>query len=576
MKKIFATLALLVLMAVNSFAAITGDFTAVGQLSSHYSIQPHETATFTLSGAFTGTVALERSQNVLSGWTTVTSTTGLVAVTSLNDTDQNYFYRLKCTAIGEAETISYSLGEATGQIAQTFYDSEGIAQLNIIDGGVTMPGTLAVTGSVSTGAVAASGQITVGSSGTGYDVIMYGDTAGKYAMYDQSEDTFVVKSALDVGTSGAAGSLDIFPATLARGKLAISVANQTGDTTVTLNANAMGQATQVNIADPGAAASYVVQTTAALALAEADVLQDVTPGTVAGSKAVVVTSDKDAGDFRNLDAVNIDAGASGTAGTVDIFPTTAARGKLTLSVADQTADTAVTLAVAGMGQATQVNIADPGAAASYVVQSTAAVTLAEADRLDGAVVANSVAAKVALLDNGGSLQNAFGKGTAEAGVNATEFGDGYHHTTYLTFADMATTVGDNASLAVAKKIYTFPAGAFIIQSAYLYVNLIATDAANKTDTPDIGLGTRAGAGAVATLDLAGTNAENLVTGQTMTDANGTYTVKTVAIATPVVVEAANTDDRYLYVNYADGWADGTDQTALLNGIVVVEWQLMKP
>ena len=56
-------------------------------------------------------------------------------------------------------------------------------------------------------------------------------------------------------------------------------------------------------------------------------LGQVTPGTVSASEIVVPDANKDIGDFRNLDAVNIDAGVSGTAGTVDVFPSTAARGK---------------------------------------------------------------------------------------------------------------------------------------------------------------------------------------------------------------------------------------------------------
>ncbi len=202
---------------------------------------------------------------------------------------------------------------------------------------------------------------------------------------------------IDAGSSGAAGSVDVFPATASRGKLSVTVANQTGDTTVTLNANAMGQATQINLSDPGAAASYMAQSTAALTLAEVDVLDAVTPGTVAASKAVVVDANKDAGDFRNLDAVNLDAGASAVAGSVDVFPTTASKGKLTISCDDQTGNTTVTLKPNLMGQATTVNIPDPGAAASYVAQSTAALTLAEVDVLDAVTPGVAAVSKAVVL-----------------------------------------------------------------------------------------------------------------------------------------------------------------------------------
>ena len=89
----------------------------------------------------------------------------------------------------------------------------------------------------------------------------------------------------------------------------------------------------------------------------------ITPGTVTASKAVVVDSNKDAGDFRNLDCVNLDAGASGTAGTVDVFPTTASKGKLTISATDNTGNTATTVTNAAMGQASTITIPDPGGSA---------------------------------------------------------------------------------------------------------------------------------------------------------------------------------------------------------------------
>jgi hypothetical protein len=70
-----------------------------------------------------------------------------------------------------------------------------------------------------------------------------------------------------------------------------------------------------------------------ISAAELAVIDGVTAGTVTASKAVVVDSSKNIGDFNNLDAVNIDAGASGAAGSVDVFPGTAARGKLAIACA---------------------------------------------------------------------------------------------------------------------------------------------------------------------------------------------------------------------------------------------------
>ena len=153
--------------------------------------------------------------------------------------------------------------------------------------------------------------------------------ASKALVVDANKDLASLRNVtvqnLDAGASGTAGSVDVFPATGSKGKLAITVANQTGNTTVTLNANAMGQATQVNIPDPGAAASYVVQSTAAMTLAEADVLTSVTPGTAAASKAVVADASIDVAGLRNVTGTGtvkgavLEATASLTLGTQKVF-----------------------------------------------------------------------------------------------------------------------------------------------------------------------------------------------------------------------------------------------------------------
>ena len=127
-------------------------------------------------------------------------------------------------------------------------------------------------------------------------------------------------------------------------------------------------------------------------------LDGITAGTVLADKAAIVDANKDIGDFRNLDVTNLDAGLSGTAGTVDVFPTTALKGKLIVSATDNTGNTNVTLTNAAHGQATVVTLPDVGLATSYILQSTAAVTAAEANVLDGATAGTQVASKVVVAD----------------------------------------------------------------------------------------------------------------------------------------------------------------------------------
>ena len=89
----------------------------------------------------------------------------------------------------------------------------------------------------------------------------------------------------------------------------------------------------------------------------------VTAGTVLASKAAVVDSNKDIGDFRNVDVVNLDAGASGTAGTLDVFPTTAAKGKIQIAAADSAGDTTTTLTNRTQAGVRTYTIPDAGASA---------------------------------------------------------------------------------------------------------------------------------------------------------------------------------------------------------------------
>ena len=80
-----------------------------------------------------------------------------------------------------------------------------------VTGNAVVAGTLAVTGAQTfTGNTTITGDLTV----NGGDI--------------------------DAGASAAAGSVDIFPTTASKGKLAITCTDQTGNTTVSLVAGAMG------------------------------------------------------------------------------------------------------------------------------------------------------------------------------------------------------------------------------------------------------------------------------------------------------------------------------------------------
>lgn len=162
-------------------------------------------------------------------------------------------------------------------------------------------------------------------------------------------------------------------------------------------------------------------------------------------------------------------------------------------------------------------------------------------------------------------------GTAATGVTAQEQGMGRYHVTTLTFS--AVTVGSPAGaadLAFGKLLYTLPAGAVVVKSASMSVGLSNTGGVVTADTPDTGIGTTIGSGVQAVLSGVGAAAENILTGQTSNDVNGTAEVKTVADQT-LVIEAAGAHT--VYLNVADGWA-GAD-TVKATGTVVLEWVILK-
>jgi hypothetical protein len=108
-----------------------------------------------------------------------------------------------------------------------------------------------------------------------------------------------------------------------------------------------------------------------VSVAEALVLDGVTGGTVTASKALVVDSNKDLSALRTVVLTNVDAGASGTAGTVDIFPTTASKGKIAITATDSTGNTTTTITNAAQSATATMTIPDTNGAASFVMTAAA-------------------------------------------------------------------------------------------------------------------------------------------------------------------------------------------------------------
>ncbi len=157
-------------------------------------------------------------------------------------------------------------------------------------------------------------------------------------------------------------------------------------------------------------------------------------------------------------------------------------------------------------------------------------------------------------------------GTPATGVSAVESGIGKNHVTTLTFTDLAliSPVGA-ANLAGGGLLYTLPTGPVIVKSAYMSVALTGSGANCDADTPDTGVGTVIGSGANALLSADATF-ENILTGQTSNDVNGTAEV---AMVSNQILNIAAADAHTVHLNTADGWAGACNVTG--TGTVVIEW-----
>lgn len=201
------------------------------------------------------------------------------------------------------------------------------------------------------------------------------------------------------------------------------------------------------------------------------------------------------------------------------------------------------------------------------------ITAAEVAQLSGSSPTAPAASTTAILDSGGDLRTASNVGTSAA-TSVIEYGDGFNHTTVLTCTALATPdVADNAASAVGDLIYTFPAGAIILESAYFNIALTLDDS-TKTDTPDVGLGTVIGTGSEPTLDTTA-EFEDILTGQTATDVNGTATVTAAVPTNGAPLFIASGDAHTVHVNAADTWANTTTQGLVYTGTVVLNWKFME-
>jgi hypothetical protein len=163
-------------------------------------------------------------------------------------------------------------------------------------------------------------------------------------------------------------------------------------------------------------------------------------------------------------------------------------------------------------------------------------------------------------------------GTIVSGYQTVEGGDKRNRWVEITLdGNTLPAIAGGANLAVGNLIYTLPPGEILVRSAYMSVALTAADGNIDDDTPDVGLGTVIGSGAVAVLGGTATF-ENIITGQTATDCSGTATVATVSLDT--ALEIATAGAHTVHLNVADGWAADGEAACPISGLVVLEYKVM--
>jgi hypothetical protein len=153
-----------------------------------------------------------------------------------------------------------------------------------------------------------------------------------------------------------------------------------------------------------------------------------------------------------------------------------------------------------------------------------------------------------------------------------EYGDSTYHKTVLTLQGALPAIAGGADLAVGRKLYTFPhKNIRILTAAFNGVAIQQTEGNIDADTPDVGLGTTIASGAVDV--LSGTAAfENILTGQTFTDCDGTAEIAVVGSTTTL---AKTTAAYAVHFNVADEWAASGDEGATISGDVVITWEVVE-
>lgn len=451
----------------------------------------------------------------------------------------------------------------------------GTTNISVVDatvsGDLTVAGTTTLNGTLVLGDAAAD-ALTVNATTTYAEPVNFSNATGitAFAGGGQASATALTEEVNNVTTVATAGDSVKLPAAVAGKHVYVKNSGATALDIFPASADSI-DALAVNLAvriQPGASINFYAKDAIVWESDKDESLTLSAPSTVKGQLEI-----KAADSAGNT--VTTITNASQAAARTYTVPDAGASASFVMSEGAQTVNGAKTFGsalAAPAGSAAAPAYAFTGQTDMGVYKKSATeLGIATAGTFRGQFVATGLELAAGNTVSAAGVK-AYEPGTVNTGVTAVHYGDGRNFTSIFTVSQVdAITVADNAALAVGYKLYDFPAGPIVVNSAYM--SMAVTLAEDTTATADVGLGTLIGSGANATLNLVGADAENILTGQTAADCNGTPTVKTIG-SQVWAIEAAGSHS--LYFNVADTWADtaGADLTGDIAGTVTINWTKM--
>jgi len=220
------------------------------------------------------------------------------------------------------------------------------------------------------------------------------------------------------GASGSGSSLTIYPSTASRGTLSLNPANNVGDFFVRISNASFGQSSIMTIPDPGnVLGNFLVEDGSApiaagnipVASGTTGLMADsgksfatvptFTSPTIVGRIATWTTTSGNLGEnaATAINGGNIQAGLSGTAGSLASYPAAPATGNILIFATANAGNFPVQITNASYGQGTQLVLPDPGVGLANFVLDQGTTTMDATSQIilgkaDGAEAANAVTA----------------------------------------------------------------------------------------------------------------------------------------------------------------------------------------